>query len=178
MRNPTMRSVPASEWDLTNLNDADRRIRQLEEVSGDSFIVGIVVAAKKAASESQAEFQWQRATDEEAPPDTFRIVSQFPLPERLFDQLFNGRCGYRAQYYLSSEEGEAFNRRIIVALEAELVYPASVKLGLSKSLISRSFRGAYSKRVANEGEAFDAAPSGMLMPRRWRFHAGRGTRIE
>ncbi|MGY4427555.1 hypothetical protein ACVWWO_000032 [Bradyrhizobium sp. F1.13.1] len=95
-----MRSVPASEWDLSGLEDTDRRIRLLQEVSGDSLIGGIVIAAEKATSEGQASFQWQQAIDKEAPPDTFRIVSQIPLPERLFDQLFNGRCGYRAQYFL------------------------------------------------------------------------------
>lgn len=123
------------------------------------MISGVRIAAKKAAVEGQADFEWQRAVDTEAPSNTFRIVSQIPLPERLFDQLFNGRSGYRAQYYLSPEEGEAFNRQIIGALEEELAHPASMKLELSLSLITRSFRGAYSKIwVANDREAFDAAP--------------------
>ncbi|MGL3214042.1 hypothetical protein [Bradyrhizobium sp. BR 1433] len=173
-----MRSVPTSDWDLTNLNDVERRIHLLEEVSGDDLISGLTTAAKKAAGEGQADFEWQRAADTEAPPNTFRIVSQIPLPERFFDQLFNGRSGYRAQYYLSPQEGEAFNRRIIDALESELAHPASITLGVSRSLIARSFMGAYSKIwVANEREAFDAAPSGRLMPPQWRCCAGRGTRL-
>jgi hypothetical protein len=33
-----------------------------------------------------------------------------------FDALFNGRSGYRAQYYLSCIEGIAFNATLVGAL--------------------------------------------------------------
>lgn len=173
-----MRIVPASDWDLSNLPDTDRRMRLLEEVSSDSLVSRLIAATDQALAADRVEFQWQRAEDKEAPSDTHRIVSQIPLPEQLFDRLFNGRCGYRAQYYLSPEEGEAFNRRVIDALEQVLVAPASTKLEISPGRIQRSFKGNYSKIWAfDETRVFDAAAPGMLMPPKWKSYAGRGTRL-
>ncbi|MDD1532715.1 hypothetical protein C7U89_01480 [Bradyrhizobium sp. WBOS4] len=153
-------------------------MRLLEAVSGESLISQLSAATHQALSANLVEFQWQLAEDTEAPPDTHRIVCQIPLPEPSFDQLFNGRCGYRAQYYLSPEEGEAFNRRIIDVLEQMLVVPASARLGVPQPAIQRSFKGGYSKIWAfDERRVFDEAAPGMLMPPRWRSYAGRGTRL-
>ncbi|UGA44377.1 MULTISPECIES: hypothetical protein [Bradyrhizobium] len=49
----TMTVVPTSDWNLTNLNDTDRRIRVLEEVPADDLISGLTTAAKKAAGEAK-----------------------------------------------------------------------------------------------------------------------------
>ncbi|RXH31006.1 hypothetical protein XH99_11150 [Bradyrhizobium nanningense] len=153
-------------------------MRLLEEVSGDSLISQLSAATQQALSANLVEFQWQPAEDTEAPPNTYRIVCQIPLSEPLFDQLFNGRCGYRAQYYLSPEEGEAFNRHILDVLEGMLGEPASARLRISQALLQRSFKGAYSKIWAfDETRVFEAAAPCMLMPARWRLYAGRGTRL-
>lgn len=49
----TMAVVPTSDWNLTNLNDTDRRIRLLEEVPADDLISGLTTAAKKAAGQAK-----------------------------------------------------------------------------------------------------------------------------
>lgn len=174
-----MRAVPAEEWDLSALNDDDRRERLLRGVSAGELLDRLAAAASQARQNNQIILEWQPATDKEAPADTFRVITQIPVEEAFFDELFNGRCGYRAQYYLSPEEGETFNRRVIEALEPMVVTADSAVLGVSRDLIRRSLLGPYSKIWAfDEQAAFDAALPGMLMPARWRSNgAGRGTRL-
>jgi hypothetical protein len=139
----------------------------------------LAVAASQARQSNHIVLEWQQATDNEAPPNTFRVVTQIPVEVAFFDELFNGRCGYRAQYYLSPEEGETFNRRVIEALEPAVANLNLAALGISRDLIRRSLLGPYSKIWAfDEQAAFDAAAPGMLMPGRWRSNgAGRGTRL-
>jgi hypothetical protein len=45
-----------------------------------------------------------------------RAIASFTLNAETFDALFNGRSGYRAQYYLSCQEGSNFNAMLIGAL--------------------------------------------------------------
>ena len=45
-----------------------------------------------------------------------RVNATIPVSQVLFDQLFNGRSGYRAQYCLSVKEGRQYNRAIVDAL--------------------------------------------------------------
>jgi hypothetical protein len=45
-----------------------------------------------------------------------RAIIVIPLKPDTFDDLINGRSGYRAQYYLSVEEGQRFNRKLVSAL--------------------------------------------------------------
>jgi hypothetical protein len=59
---------------------------------------------------------WEPAIDRDAPPDLSRLRAQIPISEIIFDQLFNGRSGYRAQYYLSPSDGRIFNRAIVDSL--------------------------------------------------------------
>jgi hypothetical protein len=93
----------------------------------------------------------------------------FPLSPDTFDALFNGRSGYRAQYYLSIQEGVRFNRILIDALRdavrsAYCLHP----LEQSESLILHSFDGPWSKAwIYEDRDAFQNAPQGELLPRRW-----------
>jgi hypothetical protein len=174
-----MRAVPAEDWDLSAFIDDDRRERLLGGASAGVLLDRLAAAASQARQNNQIVLEWQQATDKEAPPNTFRVVTQIPVEEAFFDELFNGRCGYRAQYYLSPEEGEAFNRRVIEVLEPIAATAESAVLGVPHDLIRRSLLGPYSKIWAfDEQAAFDAAMPGMLMPARWRSNgAGRGTRL-
>jgi hypothetical protein len=174
-----IRAVPAEDWDLSNLNDGNRRERLLRGTSAGELIVQLATAASQAMQNNQIVLEWQQATDKEAPPNTFRVVTQIPVGEVFFDELFNGRSGYRAQYYLSPEEGEAFNRQLIEALEPMVANADLAPLGVSQDRIRRSLLGRHSKIWAfDEQVAFDAATPGTLMPARWRSNgAGRGTRL-
>jgi len=54
-----------------------------------------------------------------------RATVQFPIGCTLFDQLFNGRTGYRAQFRIGSENGLLQNAHIISELSAALSLCAS-----------------------------------------------------
>jgi hypothetical protein len=49
-----------------------------------------------------------------------RAVVQFPLGRDLFDWLFNGQSGYRAQFRIGAENGLIQNSRLISSLSAQL----------------------------------------------------------
>ncbi|BBU33447.1 hypothetical protein BTHE68_71810 (plasmid) [Burkholderia sp. THE68] len=49
-----------------------------------------------------------------------RSLTFFPVAPALFNQLFNGRRGYRAHFWVSPETGDEFNRKIISQLREEL----------------------------------------------------------
>jgi hypothetical protein len=99
----------------------------------------------------------------------FRIVTEIPLTETTFDQLFNGRSGYRAQYYLSPEEGILFNYSLLQALVPVLKVTYSKQpLNVSFDLIERSVLTPHAKVwVFNEQPAFDEAKENTLNPPRW-----------
>jgi len=42
-------------------------------------------------------------------------ASAIPVEHDMFDLLFNGRSGYRAQYYLSANAGGLFNLMVVTA---------------------------------------------------------------
>jgi hypothetical protein len=91
------------------------------------------------------------------------------LTESVFDQLFNGNSGYRAQYYLTPEEGILFNHDVIGALLASI--EASYRrqpLRVPLKLVRRSLQAPHAKIwVFNEIPAFDAAAPNSLNPPRW-----------
>jgi hypothetical protein len=74
-----------------------------------------------------------------------RGVATFPLARDTFDALFNGRSGYRAQYYLSCEDGIQFNSEIIRALTKPLALTYQKVPAEEFAVLERSFVGPYSK---------------------------------
>ena len=67
------------------------------------------------ASAGFMNLRWQPCDDM---PEFGRLQTEFQLPEVLFDQFVNGRSGYRAQYFLSPEEGVLFNHDLMHGLDA------------------------------------------------------------
>ena len=58
---------------------------------------------------------WEEAKEQKG---YWRVESTIPLTVDTFDLLFNGRMGYRAQYYRSVEDERVFNRRLVNALNS------------------------------------------------------------
>ena len=106
------RTIPAAEWCV-----ADRlgpRVGRLLDVpSAAELLQSVIAAAIQAASVGSLRIAWKES-DERA--GYFRLVAQLPLDEITFDQFFNGRSGYRAQYYISPEEGILYNRDVVTEL--------------------------------------------------------------
>jgi hypothetical protein len=175
-----MRMVEESEWDLTALADASRRARLLNPPAPEALLSAVINEAMTSANNGLVVLDWQLAEDKIAPPNCYRLTAQIPIAETTFDQLFNGRSGYRAQYYLSSKDGEAFNRLIVDALIP--VIGAAYKLAplnVGFATVEASLHGAYSKiAIFGERDAFDSALEFVLSPPDWiKSNLGRGRRV-
>jgi hypothetical protein len=72
-----------------------------------------------------------------------RIWVEFPVSPILFDQFFNGRSGYRAQFYESPHNGEAFNRLLIETVALSLLRISRSKF--TPEFFRRSLLGQYTK---------------------------------
>ena len=93
-----------------------------------------------------------------------RARAVIPLERDLFDALMNGPSGYRAQYYLSVDEGRAFNRALVAAM-APYLRSASRCVGQEISIL-----GTWTKIwFAGDGKYFheDPTPYGEFKPQRW-----------
>ncbi len=160
-----MRLVDPSEWNLTGMKDRVRAARLLHPPGGEQLVSAVAAEAEAAARGGFSSWHWRQG---EEMVGCRRGIATFPLARDTFDALFNGRSGYRAQYYLSCDEGIQFNNEIVKAL--------SKSLGLTHQNVSveefadleRSFAGPFSKIwVLGDGAPFLAAPENEFMPRRW-----------
>lgn len=75
-----------------------------------------------------------------------RVSAEIPVSLKLFDAFFNGRAGYRAQYAVSKQAGERFNRSAIQML-APILGPLEHLYvgGFSRSFCDTSLDGPYTK---------------------------------
>jgi hypothetical protein len=98
------------------------------------------------------------------------LESTIPLTVDTFDLLFNGRMGYRAQYYRSVEDGRVFNRRLVNALTPMIRSALIVEqcsLPAEWSQVELSLKGPHSKVwVAGDWAAF-IHESEVFKPARW-----------
>lgn len=160
-----IRSVPEEAWCLSD-RLGSRRERLLNGLEPNVLLEKVVSHAVQVAANGEVSICWQHSRE---CPETWRLVAQIPLDEELFDQLFNGRAGYRAQYYLSPEEGILFNRDLVVGLHNAMTATYShASHGIRFSLIERSLFGPHSKIwVYGEAEAFDSSVAELVNPPRW-----------
>jgi hypothetical protein len=159
--------VPAGTWNLDELEDRERRARLLNPRAPGELLAAAVGEAARASRDGTITLNWEPSRDW---PGCYRIVGKIPVSKLLFDELFNGRSGYRAQYYLSVEEGERYNRAIVDGLT-----PAVQELhgrligcdGPSKPL-AQSLGGGSSKIWMPEDEEVLKEAPAALRPPRWR----------
>lgn len=168
MSNRRLRQVPAELWPIADtLVGRGERLPSLVSPADPISLLQIVKAeAELAAARHTIQLIWQPSSEF---PGYFRVMAMVPINCATFDQLFNGRSGYRAQYYLSPEEGVLYNRDLLSALipALEQSYSHAV-LDANWALICQSLAGPHSKLwIYNEKPAFDNAQSGMLNPPRW-----------
>lgn len=160
-----LRMVAQQDWEL-KLADPERRQRLLCPPSAEALIAQVVQDATVALEQSAIPVDWKKADEK---PGYFRAEAQLPVAKCTFDLLFNSRSGYRAQYYLSPEEGILYNRCIIDYLIPVMRLACGrAQLEVAFKLIERSLMTPHAKIwITDEKEAFGNASEYSLNPRRW-----------
>lgn len=162
-----MRMVPRNEWQLSEeALDPSRRERLLDLLRPEELLIRFLAESVDAALDGRVAIHWQKADEA---PGYFRLMAQIPIKECVFDQLFNGRFGYRAQYYLSPEEGILFNRRIVRGLKPVIcrayeLTPLEADLELVMYSLTRPHAKIW---IYKEQAAFGDAAENSLTPQRW-----------
>jgi hypothetical protein len=167
------RMVSTGDWNLDQLDSPERREYLLDSTTANAFLA----AATNAGNAGLIKLDWQEARGK---PGYFRVRATIPVAAIVFDRLFNGRSGYRAQYYLSPEEGVLYNRQLL----DKLISPVSIAyerkpLEPSFALIKRTLLAPHAKIwIFDEQSAFDDAMPNTLNPPRWiEHHATRGRKV-
>ncbi len=158
--------VDSLEWDLTRMSDRRRMFRLLYAPEPESLVTAVAKEAMEAAASGSASLNWQAG---DLMQDCSRAIAVFPIDRTTFDAFFNGRSGYRAQYYLSLQEGVAFNRMLVIALlQAACEAYQSASLQQDWPTVRKSLDGPWSKVwICDDTKAFNSAPHGELRPVRW-----------
>ena len=103
--------VPRDEWRLHGCVDGSRRKRLLRSTGFEKIIKQIIT---QTAKNVQPLFHKRSAYRNKT--GFYRIKVCINISPVLVDLFHNSRCGYRAQYYLSEENGECANRYTIMSL--------------------------------------------------------------
>jgi hypothetical protein len=163
-----MRMVERAEWDLSRMPE-ERRNRLLDPPSPGELLLTVHREAMEATPEGRGLIEWQLGRDDGDMVGCGRAIVVLPLRPATFDALFNGRSGYRAQYYLSCAEGADFNRQLVLSLiePARIVY-RSKPLQEPWTLLQHSLQGPWSKIwVHGDAKPFEDAPTDEFRPGRW-----------
>jgi len=164
--NRPLRVVPVAEWTL-GPEIASRHARLHDVPSPDLLLAKIIEEASYAAEHGLIRLSWQEADECHG---FFRLIAEIPLKEdTTFDQFFNGRSGYRAQYYLSPEEGVRYNRDVLEGLKMPLIRAYKGQpLAVPLEIVLRTIDAPHAKLwVFDETVAFDSSPKNSLNPQRW-----------
>lgn len=159
-----MRMVEPADWCLSGAL-LKRRDRLLDVPRPEELLEHAIAQAGEASRCGRIKPAWEPADER---PGYFRLVAQIPLNETTFDQIFNGRSGYRAQYYLSPEEGILYNRDILHGLGPALETACTNQpLSVDSEDIEKSLQAPHSKIWVFEEKAFGDAVPYALNPPRW-----------
>ena len=161
-----MTVVDEADWDLSGMRDRQRAERLLRPILPDDLVTSVASEAVDPYVASDASWRWQSG---DLMVGCSRAIVVIPVTLQTFDDLFNGRCGYRAQYHLSISQGENFNLMLVNALRnaAKLIFDRDPK-SPGWSVVERSLLGPQSKIwVYGDNRPFAVAPEGEFTPRRW-----------
>lgn len=162
-----MQAMVADDWDLKEMTDSARRYRLLGSVSPQELLERVEAEAKEVAANSTVSVHWREATEQKG---YWRVECTVPLTVDAFDLLFNGRMGYRAQYYRSVEDGRVFNRHLVNVLTPMIrivLENGQCSLPVEWNQVEQSLKGPHSRVwVAGDWAAF-IHESEVLRPARW-----------
>lgn len=124
-----MDMVPKSLWVLRDASDLDTLVLNVPQP--ENLIDQIISSATLLSAPSKVDCSDMRGY--------FRYEAIFKVEETLLNQFFNARSGYRAQYYLSPESGDTFNRLCVEGLARKACTGSSV------DKLEQSLLGHHSK---------------------------------
>lgn len=105
-----MAAPTAKDWSFDELGI--ERASRLRTAPPFEDIVGTIQAALLRAL---VDGSYRCGVDVFPEPERERAILQFPVSKVLYDEFFNARTGYRAQFYDSCEQGQAANGQCIEA---------------------------------------------------------------
>lgn len=152
----TMDMVPVSLWKVI---DTNRSERLLTCAPNPYDLIDCIIETATVADGPTCE----PCYDEDN--GFYRYRATFNLSEELVDQFFNGRSGYRAQYYLSPESGDTFNRLCVEGLVLTIRGSTSEEMLSNWSAIEKSLLGKDSKVWIKEDGNIE--PDKILKIERW-----------
>lgn len=162
-----MEAVPEQDWKLDAAVDDARRRLLLSPLPPENLIDQIAGEAAIEATRKSVCAYWKEASDRKG---WWRLEAAVPLTAAVFDLFFNGRMGYRAQYYLSVGAGRSLNRYLVdrlipVIKKASATSKWSFPVGWSHA--ERSLNGPHSKIwIVGDWAAFLHEPEA-IKPDRW-----------
>jgi len=161
-----MRMVCQKEWRLSHSIGIERLNRLSEPPEPETLLEMIAKEALDSASKGHIDARLKESCE---CPGYYRVEAKIPISSTIFDLFFNGRSGYRAQFYLSPEEGLIYNRRAVeVLMPAVRVAHEKSPIADDYSLIERSLLTPHAKIWVDEERAvFDEAQEYTLNPDRW-----------
>jgi hypothetical protein len=156
-------AVPRDEWIVALPADDPRYVRLLGNVTAQELILAV-------ERDVEAQLSGRNITPIFEPANRYppykRFAAEIRLSEQTFDLLINGRMGYRAQYYLSLEQGRRFNRDVVDALTPLMEVAWKESSNEEWPLAHRSLTGSDAKVwPALDETAFEAQPK--LKPPMW-----------
>jgi len=166
-------SVSESEWNYAATLDKGRMAVLINPPEADEIISLVASQALEAAAQDKICLKWQVAEFATNDSDTnfkantyFRIEAKIPVIPESFDLLFNGRNGYRAQYYISVAEGERFNKELVANLTPAICRQNEVTNVALQSTVQASLNGKDSK-IWVVGDAKGFSEQEELIAKRW-----------
>lgn len=161
-----MQAVPPQAWNLDEIQDDDRRRLLLSSLSPEDVLDWVEAEARDAVR--KVALRWVDAKEHAG---CSRIEAVVPLHKMTFDLFFNGRMGYRAQYYLSVDEGHRFNTRLVERLLPVVQDAAATgAMPVGWATVENSWKGPYSRAWIAVGRAALVHEPKVLRPERWVKH--------
>lgn len=105
--------ISEEEW-ILNMSDKNRKSRLLKPISSEDIIAYTINEVRPYRIQS-------RIKDCKDKAGYFRYEAEIPISPNLYDLIFHGCSGYRAQYYHSTEYGVAYNKRFVEKLPPIIV---------------------------------------------------------
>jgi hypothetical protein len=135
-----MALVSEDDWSFQRIKEAcpERASKLAKAGTCDELVEALDLALARAVADEDVRIGFDGINNDHSAP---RVTVQFPVRAHLYDWFFSARSGYRAQYWISQENGENFNRRVI----------SRFKCTINCSLPALDVVGAHKIRVDNEG---------------------------
>jgi hypothetical protein len=143
--------------------DSARRAR-LEQFDTFDKVLGIVTAT------AQITGAWVCEGEDLGQSNCWRPVVALNVTAEAFDAFFNSPGGYRAQYLIDPDDGQAGNNRLLRLLEPKLTNAVAQECGesrLTRELLKKTFLANSAKIWPNEDELNPTEATIDLAVERW-----------